>query len=64
MTTADRSANEKTTLLDVPDERENAAEVIFPAIERTPTMEEVDALISPAVSEETVVTAKKELDEA
>ncbi len=63
MTTADRSENEKTALLDVPDERENAAEVIFPAIERTPTAEELGALISPAVPEAAVVTAKKELDE-
>jgi RND family efflux transporter MFP subunit len=63
MTTADGSENEKTTSLDVPDERENAAEVISQAIERTPTAEEPEALISPAVSEETVVSARRELDE-
>ncbi len=62
MTTADRSENEKTTSLDVPDERENAAEVISPAIERTPTAEEVETLVSPAVPDVAVVTVEKKPD--
>ncbi|MGH8522945.1 MAG: efflux RND transporter periplasmic adaptor subunit, partial [Gammaproteobacteria bacterium] len=37
--------------------------MIFPAIERNPTAEEPEALISSAVSEETVVTSPKEQDE-
>ncbi|HKZ77496.1 MAG TPA: efflux RND transporter periplasmic adaptor subunit [Pyrinomonadaceae bacterium] len=63
MTTADKSQDEKTALLDDPTERKDAAEVIFPAIERKLPAEEPEALISPAASEETVVTSQKEQDE-
>ena len=63
MTTADKSQDEKTALLDEQSERQNAAEVIFPAIERTPTSEEPKAVSARAVSEETVVTSRKESDE-
>lgn len=63
MTTADKSQDEKNALLDESAERQNAAEVIFPAIERTPTAEEPKAMIARAVSEETVVTSRKESDE-
>ena len=58
MTTADRSENANTTSLDVPDERDNNAELISPG---TPTAKEPEA-ISPAVSGDTVVASKKELD--
>ncbi|HEX6733020.1 MAG TPA: hypothetical protein VF074_23565, partial [Pyrinomonadaceae bacterium] len=63
MTTADKSQDEKTPLFDESAERQDAAEVIFPAIERNPPVEEPEALISSAVSEETVVTSPKKQNE-
>lgn len=61
MATANDSEDGKSTPLDRP-LNEQTEEVIFPAIERTPTAEEVETLSSPTVSEAAVGTVEKELD--
>lgn len=61
MATANDSEDGKSILLERP-LNEKTEEVIFPAIERTPTAEEVGPLSSPAVSEAAVVTLEKEPD--
>jgi membrane fusion protein, copper/silver efflux system len=48
MTTADKSQDEKTALLDEPEKRETAREVIFPALETTPTREALESLFAEA----------------
>src|SRR6266542_4349187 len=58
----DRSHDTKSALLDEPEAHRQPEEVIFPAIERTPTAKELEAMVSSAVPEAAAASAEQQPD--